>query len=73
MELKIRGGENVKIFVSGGLDEQEVLDLKQWVDGFGIGTSIATAPVIDFGGKIVAVEDEKGKLILRSKRGDSLE
>ena len=69
-ELKIRGGEKVKIFVSGGLDEQEVLDLKQWVDGFGIGTSISTAPVIDFGGKIVAVEDEKGKPILRSKRGD---
>jgi len=69
-ELKIRGGEKVKIFVSGGLDEQEVLDLKQWVDGFGIGTSISTAPVIDFGGKIVSVEDEKGKQILRSKRGD---
>jgi nicotinate phosphoribosyltransferase len=69
-ELKIRGGEKVKIFVSGGLDEQEVLTLREWVDGFGIGTSISTAHVIDFGGKIVAVEDEKGKMLLRSKRGD---
>ena len=67
---RIRGGEKVKIFVSGGLDEQEVLDMNRWVDGFGIGTSISTAPVIDFGGKIVAVEDDKGKEILRSKRGD---
>jgi nicotinate phosphoribosyltransferase len=69
-ELKIRGGGRVKVFVSGGLDEQEVLDLKEWVDGFGIGTSISTAAVVDFGGKIVAVEDEKGHFIFRSKRGD---
>ena len=69
-ELKIRGGEKVKIFVSGGLDEQEVLDMNSWVDGFGIGTSISTASVIDFGGKIVAVEDDNGKEMLRSKRGD---
>lgn len=69
-ELKIRGGGNVKIFVSGGLDEQEVSDMNKWVDGFGIGTSISTASVIDFGGKIVAVYDEKGNPVPRSKRGD---
>ena len=69
-ELTARGGKDVKIFVSGGLDEQEVTDLNEWVDGFGIGTSISTAPVIDFGGKIVALEDEHGKDILRAKRGD---
>jgi nicotinate phosphoribosyltransferase len=69
-ELTARGGKRVKIFVSGGLDEGEVSDLNQWVDGFGIGTSISTAPVIDFGGKIVSVEGEDGRQILRSKRGD---
>ena len=69
-ELKIRGGGKVKIFVSGGLDEQEVSDMNAWVDGFGIGTSISTASVIDFGGKIVAVYDEKGKAVPRAKRGD---
>lgn len=69
-ELKIRGGGKVKIFVSGGLDEQEVLELSQWVDGFGIGTSISTAPVIDFGGKIVAVEDGRGNEVPRAKKGD---
>ena len=69
-ELKIRGGEKVKIFVSGGLDEEEVTELYQWVDGFGIGTSISTAPVIDFGGKIVSIEDSEGKMIPTSKRGD---
>ena len=69
-ELGIRGGKKVKIFVSGGLDESEVLDLRNWVDGFGVGTSISTAPVIDFGGKIVAIEDEPGRRLFRSKRGD---
>ncbi len=61
----------MKIFVSGGLDEAEIISLRDSVDGFGVGTSISTSPVIDFGGKIVAVEDENtGKTILRSKRGD---
>lgn len=69
-ELSIRGGEKVRIFVSGGLDEKEVTELREWVDGFGIGTSISTAPVIDFGGKIVSVRESSGKNTLRSKRGD---
>jgi nicotinate phosphoribosyltransferase len=69
-ELNIRGGKGVKIIVSGGLDEQDIIDLRDYVDGFGIGTSVSTAPVIDFGGKIVEVEDEKGNEVLRSKRGD---
>lgn len=69
-ELKIRGGQKVKIFVSGGLDEQEVAELYHWVDGFGIGTSISTAPVIDFGGKIVSIEGGEGNMVPTSKRGD---
>ncbi len=70
-ELAIRGGQNVKIIVSGGLDEAEIINLRDWVDGFGIGTSLSTAPVIDFGGKIVEVEDERtGELAPASKRGD---
>ena len=69
-ELKIRGGDKVKIFVSGGLDEEEVTELYHWVDGFGIGTSISTAPVIDFGGKIVSIENEEGNMVPTAKRGD---
>ncbi len=70
-ELEIRGGKKVKIFVSGGLDEAEIVALRDWVDGFGVGTSISTSAVIDFGGKIVALEDpESRKTILRAKRGD---
>ena len=69
-ELSIRGAGKVKIFVSGGLDEAEVLELRDYVDGFGIGTSVSAAPVIDFGGKIVEIEHQGGKREFLSKRGD---
>lgn len=69
-ELDIRGGENVKIIVSGGIDEKDVIELRDWVDGFGIGTSISAAPVIDYSCKIVEVRDEGGARIPRAKRGD---
>ncbi len=69
-ELNLRGGKNLKIIVSGGLDEQSIIDLRDYVDGFGIGTSVSTAPVIDFGGKIVEVEGKDGKMKPVSKRGD---
>ena len=69
-ELDIRGGKKVKIIVSGGLDEHDIVELRDYVDGFGIGTSVSTAPVIDFGGKIVEMKDSQGKKILMAKRGD---
>ena len=63
-ELNIRGFENIKIFASGGLDEDDILDLKDIVDAFGIGTAISAARVMDFSLDIVEIE---GKKI--SKRG----
>ncbi|RMF30570.1 MAG: nicotinate phosphoribosyltransferase, partial [Candidatus Nitrosothermus koennekii] len=68
-ELAIRGAKNVKIFASGGLDEEEINDLKDIVDGFGVGTSVSSAKSIDFSFKIVEVH-ENNKRIFRSKRGD---
>src|SRR5580700_1480619 len=67
-ELKIRGGEAVKIFVSGRLSEDDIVQLKDIVDGFGVGTAVAYPPTIDFSAKIVEVR-EKGKTYLRAKRG----
>ncbi|MCL4519246.1 MAG: nicotinate phosphoribosyltransferase, partial [Thaumarchaeota archaeon] len=69
-ELKIRGAGDVKIIVSGGIDEDDVIQLRDYVDGFGVGTSVSAAPVIDFCDKIVELSDEKGKPIFRAKRGD---
>ncbi len=56
-ELDIRGYKNVKIFLSGGVDLDEVKKLRDApVDGFGIGTSVSNAKTIDFALDIVAKE-----------------
>ncbi|MEO0289732.1 MAG: nicotinate phosphoribosyltransferase [candidate division WOR-3 bacterium] len=65
-ELKIREKENIKIFISGGLDEFEVKKLSEaGADGFGVGTSLSNAKVIDYAMDIVEVENKpcakKGK------------
>jgi len=67
-ELKIRGGGAVKIFVSGRMSEEDIVRLKDIVDGFGVGTAVAYPPSIDFSAKIVEVR-EKEKTYLRAKRG----
>jgi nicotinate phosphoribosyltransferase len=67
-ELKIRGGEAVKIFVSGRLTEEDIVQLRDIVDGFGVGTAVAYPPSVDFAAKIVEVR-ENGKTYLRAKRG----
>ncbi|MEM1555005.1 MAG: nicotinate phosphoribosyltransferase [Desulfurococcaceae archaeon] len=56
--LDIHGYSNVKIIVSGGIGEKEVYELRDIVDGFGIGTSIAHPPHIDISADIVEVEED---------------
>ncbi len=64
-ELKIRGFENVKIIVSGGLDEYTIPELiEAGADSFGVGTSVSNADTIDFAMDIVELE---GKPV--AKRG----
>ncbi len=55
-ELDLRGFKELKLFVSGGLDEQEILRLNPVVDAYGIGTFISNAPVIDYSMDIIEVE-----------------
>ena len=55
-ELDIRGFEHVKILASGGIDEYEILRLNPLVDGYGVGTSIASAPVLSFALDIMEIE-----------------
>jgi len=52
-ELDLRGFRHVKFFVSGGINEADIPELNPVVDGYGIGTSISNAPVIDFAMDIV--------------------
>jgi nicotinate phosphoribosyltransferase len=63
-ELDLRGHRHVRIFVSGGIGEQDIPSLNRFVDAYGIGTSISNAPVIDYAMDIVEID---GKPI--AKRG----
>jgi nicotinate phosphoribosyltransferase len=55
-ELDLRGFSHVKIIASGGIDEYEILNLNPLVDSYGVGTSIANAPVLNFGLDIMEIE-----------------
>ncbi len=66
-ELDIRGRKDVKIFVSGGISVRDILELRDVVDAFGVGTSIAGARPMDFAMDIV---EREGKFVAkRGKRG----
>jgi nicotinate phosphoribosyltransferase len=65
-ELDVNGFKNVGIIVSGGIKEEDIEELKRaGVSGFGVGTAISSAPVIDFAMDIVNIEGKdktkKGK------------
>ncbi|MFH1860261.1 MAG: nicotinate phosphoribosyltransferase [bacterium] len=55
-ELNLRDFNNVKIFASGGLDEYSIQRLSSVVDGYGVGTALSNAPVINFSMDIVEIE-----------------
>jgi nicotinate phosphoribosyltransferase len=57
-ELNLRGFGHVRIFVSGGLDENSILSLNPVVDAYGVGTSITNARVIDFAMDIIEIDGE---------------
>ncbi len=66
--LDLHGFRDVKIIVSGGLDEEQVALLRDVVDGFGVGTSVAFPPSVDISMDIVEVE-RGGSWVPVSKRG----
>ncbi len=72
-ELKQRNREDIKIFLSGGLNEESILELRDVADGFGIGTYVANSPTIDFALDIVELEEEtiakRGKFAGRKQIG----
>ncbi|UCC33135.1 MAG: nicotinate phosphoribosyltransferase, partial [Candidatus Bathyarchaeota archaeon] len=64
-ELDIRGYQDVKILVSGGLNEGRVRILSEaGVDAFGVGTAVSDAPTLNFAMDIVELEGR-----LTAKRG----
>jgi len=65
-ELDIRGYQWVKIFASGGIDEDSIKELNEVCDGYGIGTILSNARVIDFAMDIVEIS--KKPIAKRGKR-----
>ena len=65
-ELDLRGHKNIRLFLSGGLTEEKIRELNELADGYGVGTYISNAPVLDFPLDIVEIEGaplaKKGKL-----------
>lgn len=55
-ELDMRGYRHIKFYVSGGITEEDIPALNPVVDGYGIGTSISNAPVVDYAMDIMEVE-----------------
>jgi nicotinate phosphoribosyltransferase len=66
--LDLHGYKHVKIYVSGGVGERQVVELRDFVDGFGVGTTISMAPSVDISMDIVEVNRGNGWQPL-SKRG----
>jgi len=60
------GHEEVGIFVSGGLGVEEVRELREHVEGFGVGSAVSNADPVDFALDIVERDGEsaakRGKL-----------
>lgn len=63
-ELDLRGYKHVRFYVSGGIKEEDMPTLNPLVDGYGIGTSISSAPVVDYAMDIIEID---GKPV--AKRG----
>lgn len=70
-ELDLRGYQHVRLFASGGLDEEAIMELNECADAYGVGTAISNAPVINFSMDIIEIEGKptakRGKMSGRKK------
>ncbi|MDS0279236.1 nicotinate phosphoribosyltransferase [Halomicroarcula sp. S1AR25-4] len=64
--LDAHGHEDVDVFLSGGLGPEQLRNLRDVADGFGVGSYVSNADPLDFSLDIVEVDDEpaakRGKL-----------
>ena len=63
-KLDARGHEDVGIFASGGIGPDTIRELRDTVEGFGVGSYVSNADPVDFALDIVEVDGE-----LAAKRG----
>jgi nicotinate phosphoribosyltransferase len=68
-ELDLRGFQHVKLLLSGGLDEYQIMEYNAFADAYGVGTAVSNAPVVDFSMDIVEINGQP--LAKRGKRSGS--
>jgi nicotinate phosphoribosyltransferase len=57
-ELDLRGHQHVDLFLSGGMDEYSIPRYNEWASGYGVGTSLSSAPPVNLAMDIVEIEGE---------------
>ena len=57
-ELNIRGYDWVKLYASGGINEESIRTLNDVCDGYGVGTALSNAPAVDFALDIVEIDGQ---------------
>jgi len=55
-ELDLRGHREIKLFLSGGIDESDIERYNVLADAYGVGTAISNAPVVDFSMDIIEID-----------------
>jgi nicotinate phosphoribosyltransferase len=55
-ELDLRGYREIKLFLSGGIDERDIERYNPLADAYGVGTAISNAPVVDFSMDIIEID-----------------
>jgi len=55
-ELDLRGYKQVKLFLSGGIDERDIERYNLLADAYGVGTAISNARVVDFSMDIIEID-----------------
>ena len=68
-ELDLRGYRDIKLLLSGGIDERAIERYNEVADAYGVGTAISAAPVVDFSMDIIEIEGHP--IAKRGKRSGS--
>ena len=55
-ELDLRGYKEIKLFLSGGIDENDIERYNVFADAYGVGTAVSNAPVVDFSMDIIEID-----------------
>jgi nicotinate phosphoribosyltransferase len=55
-ELDLRGYREIRLFLSGGINEQDIEKYNSLADAYGVGTAISNAPVVDFSMDIIEID-----------------